>query len=58
MEMLNFAEFDRKFELRASEASEDLIAKKEQGGSVQAQLSDDCKESLKRGGRKTHLHQD
>lgn len=54
--MLDFADFDRKFELKASEASGDLIARKEQGGSVLAQLSDDCKEYLQRGGRKTHLH--
>ena len=53
--MLDFADFDRKFELKASEASGDLIARKEQGGSVLAQLSDDCKEYLQRGGRKTHL---
>lgn len=30
MEVLDFEDFDRKFELKASEASEDLIAKKEQ----------------------------
>lgn len=58
MEMLDFADFDRKFELKISEASGDIIAKKEQGGSVWAQLSDDCKEYLKRGGQKTHVHQD
>ena len=37
--MLDFEDFDRKFELKASEASEDLIAKKEQGGSVEAQYA-------------------
>lgn len=31
MEVLDFADFDRKFELKINEASEDLIAKKEQG---------------------------
>ena len=31
METLDFADFDKKFELKANEASEDLIAKKEQG---------------------------
>ena len=29
--MLDFADFDRRFELKINEASEDLIAKKEQG---------------------------
>ena len=33
METLDFADFDKKFELKANEASEDLIAKKEQGKS-------------------------
>ena len=31
MEVLDFADFDRRFELKINEASEDLIAKKEQG---------------------------
>lgn len=31
MELLDFADFDRRFELKINEASEDLIAKKEQG---------------------------
>ena len=31
MELLDFRDFDKKFELRANEASEDLILKKEQG---------------------------
>ena len=31
MGLLDFADFDKKFELKANEASEDLIAKKEQG---------------------------
>lgn len=31
MELLDFRDFDKKFELRPNEASEDLIAKKEQG---------------------------
>ena len=31
MEVLDFADFDRKFELKVNETSEDLIAKKEQG---------------------------
>ena len=31
MEALDFADFDKKFELKANEASEDLVAKKEQG---------------------------
>ena len=29
--MLDFVDFDRRFELKINEASEDLIAKKEQG---------------------------
>ena len=31
MQLLDFRDFNKKFELRANEASEDLIAKKEQG---------------------------
>lgn len=52
--MLDFADFDRKFELKASEASGDLIARKEQGGSVWAQLSDDCKEYICKGVGEKH----
>lgn len=36
MEALDFADFDKKFELKANEASEDLVAKKEQGKNKQA----------------------
>ena len=31
MALLDFADFDRKFELKVNETSEELIAKKEQG---------------------------
>ena len=42
MEVLDFADFDRRFELKINEASEDLIAKKEQGKCSCAVLTRNC----------------